>query len=81
MCYVNLQSLAKIIETTKLLLPSPHKQCWTNDTKVYCQVKFFSTLYRGDREVITEIERIIKSLIIFVRDCSCSKFEQNIWLG
>jgi hypothetical protein len=21
--------------------PPPHKQCWTDDTKVYCQVNFF----------------------------------------
>ena len=39
----SLQSRAKIIETTKSLPPSPHKQCWTDDTKpkVYCQVKLF----------------------------------------
>jgi hypothetical protein len=39
----NLQSRAKIIETTKSLPPppSPHKQCWTNYAKVYCQVKSF----------------------------------------
>ena len=52
--------------------PPRHRQYWTNDTKIYCQVKFFSTLYRGGGEVIMEIERNMKSLIIFARDCRCS---------
>jgi hypothetical protein len=45
-----LQSRAKIIETTtKSLPPSSHKQCSTDDTKVYCQVKFFFQHWIGGK--------------------------------
>jgi hypothetical protein len=75
-----LESRAKIIETTtKSLPPSSHKQCSTDDTKVYCQVKFFFQHWMGGRgEEITEIERNIKSLIIFARYCLYLYFEWNV---
>jgi hypothetical protein len=47
---LNLQSRTKIIETTNSLPPPHHKHCWTNETKVYCQVKFFSSMNRGEGE-------------------------------